>query len=30
MYLQRTRKSTLSQFDDKRCYINETKNEPWN
>ena len=29
MYLQRVRKSTLSQFDDKRCYINETENEPW-
>ena len=24
MYLQRVKKSTLSQFDDKRCYINET------
>ena len=28
-YLQRVRKSTLSQFDDKRCYINETKNDLW-
>ena len=30
MYLQRVKKSTLSIFDDKRCYINETKNKPWN
>ena len=30
MYLQRVRKSTLSQFDDKRCYINETESKPWN
>ena len=29
-YLQRVRKSTLSQFDDKRCYIKETENKPWN
>ena len=26
MYLQRVKKSTLSIFDDKRCYINETEN----
>ena len=30
MYLQEVKKSTLSIFDDKRCYINETKSEPWN
>ena len=30
MYLQRVKKSTLSQFDDKRCYIKETENKPWN
>ena len=30
MYLQQVRKSTLSPFDDKRCYINETENKPWN
>ena len=30
MYLQKVRKSTLSLFDDKRCYINETESKPWN
>ena len=30
MYLRRLRKSTLSLFDDKRCYTNETESEPWN
>ena len=30
MYLQEVKKSTLSIFDDKRCYINETKSIPWN
>ena len=30
MYLQRLKKSTLSIFDDKRCYIKETKVIPWN
>ena len=30
MYLQEVKKSTLSIFDDKRCYINETENIPWN
>ena len=30
MYLQRVKKSTLSQFVDKRCYMNETENKPWN
>ena len=30
MYLQRVKKSTLSLFDDKRCYINETESRPWN
>ena len=28
--LQEVKKSTLSQFDDKRCYINETESIPWN
>ena len=30
MVLQKVRKSTLSVFDGKRCYINETKSVPWN
>ena len=30
MYLQKVRKSTLSLFDDKRCYKNETESFPWN
>ena len=30
MYLQRVKKSTLSQFDDKRCYINNIESIPWN
>ena len=30
MYLQRLKNSTLSQFDEKRYYINETESEPWN
>ena len=30
MYLQRAKKSTLSNFDDKRCYINETESFSWN
>ena len=30
MVLQKVRKSTLSIFDDKRCYINETEKIPWN
>ena len=30
IYLQKVRKSTLSIFDDKRCYINETESIPWN
>ena len=29
MYLQRVKKSTLSIFDDKRCYINNIENKPW-
>ena len=29
MFLQKVRKSTLSIFDDKRCYINETESIPW-
>ena len=29
-YLQNVRKSALSIFDDKRCYINETESTPWN
>ena len=30
MVLQKVRKSTLSIFDDKRCYINNIENKPWN
>ena len=30
MYLQRVKKSTLSVFDDKRCYINNIESKPWN
>ena len=30
MYRHKVKKSTLSLFDDKRCYINETKSIPWN
>ena len=30
MVLQEVKKSTLSMFDDKRCYINETESIPWN
>ena len=30
MHLQEIKKSTLSIFDDKRCYINETESMPWN
>ena len=30
MYLQRVKKSTLSIFDDKRCYKNENESIPWN
>ena len=30
MHLQEIKKSTLSIFDDKRCYINETTSIPWN
>ena len=30
IYLQEIKKSTLSTFDDKRCYINETESIPWN
>ena len=30
MYLQKVRKSTLSLFDEKWCYINETESKPWN
>ena len=29
MYLQRVKKSTLSQFDDKLCYENYNKSKPW-
>ena len=29
MILQKVRKSTLSIFDDKRCYINNIENNPW-
>ena len=30
MVLQETKKTTLSLFDDKRCYVNETESIPWN
>ena len=30
MYLQQIKKLSLSIFDDKRCYINETESKPWN
>ena len=30
IYLQKLKMSTLSIFDDKWCYINETENKPWN
>ena len=30
MVLQKVRKSTLSIFDDKRCYINNIESIPWN
>ena len=30
MYLQEVKKSILSVFDDKRCYINNIESEPWN
>ena len=30
MVLQKVKKSTLSIFDDKRCYINNIENKPWN
>ena len=29
-YLQKLGKATLSFFDDKRCYINETESKLWN
>ena len=29
MYLQEVKKSTLSLFDDKRCYLKETESKPW-
>ena len=29
MYLQQVKKSTLSIFDDKRCYLNEIESIPW-
>ena len=30
MILQKVKKSTLSIFDDKRCYINNIESIPWN
>ena len=30
MHLQELKKSTLSVFDDKRCYINNFESIPWN
>ena len=29
MYLQKTKKTSLSMFDDKRCYLSETESIPW-
>ena len=29
VHFQEVKKSTLSQFDDKRCYMNETESIPW-
>ena len=29
-YLQQIKYSTISWFDDKRCYINQTESKPWN
>ena len=29
MHLQEIKKSTLSTFDDKRCYINNIESKPW-
>ena len=30
MILQKIKKATISIFDDKRCYINDIENKPWN
>ena len=30
MRLQEIKKSSLSIFNDKRCYIDETESKPWN
>ena len=30
MFLHKIRKSLLSIYDDKRCYLNEIESEPWN
>ena len=30
MVLQEVKKSTLSIFDDKKCYINNIESKPWN
>ena len=30
MHLQEIKKSTLSIFDEKRCYLNKTESTPWN
>ena len=30
MHLQEVKKSTLSMFDDKRCYMNIIESKPWN
>ena len=30
MVLQKVKKSTLSIFDDKRCYINNIESKQWN
>ena len=30
MVLQQVKKPSISLFDDKRCYINNTESKPWN
>ena len=29
MYFQKVKESTISLFDDKRCFINEIESKPW-
>ena len=30
MYFEKVRKTALSAFDEKRCYLNEIESMPWN